>query len=83
MKKLIICILPLVIALTSCEKFLDQQPISSLSNDLFWKTSEDARLGNAAIYDALQKHLQTVISTGVMRVLIISPIVALVIIKSW
>jgi len=57
MKKLIICILPLVIALTSCEKFLDQQPISSLSNDLFWKTSEDARLGNAAIYDALQKTL--------------------------
>ena len=49
--------MPLVLAMASCEKFLDQQPISSLSNELFWKTNEDARLGNAAIYDALQKTL--------------------------
>lgn len=41
--------------LTSCNKELDQQPISDLSSALFWKTAEHAQLGNAAIYDGIQK----------------------------
>src|SRR5687768_3042019 len=40
-----------------CKKQLDQQLISDLSSDLFWKTAEHAQLGNAAIYDGLQKTL--------------------------
>lgn len=40
-----------------CKKFLDQQPISDLSQERFWKTAEDAALGNAAIYDGVQKAL--------------------------
>lgn len=38
-----------------CKKKLDQQPISDLSSQLFWKTPEHAQLGNAAIYDGIQK----------------------------
>ena len=38
-----------------CNKQLDQQPISDLSSQLFWKTPDDAQLGNAAIYDGIQK----------------------------
>ena len=57
MKKISLFLLPVAMLLGGCEKFLDQQPISSLSTELFWKTAEDARLGNAAIYDGLQKTL--------------------------
>ncbi len=57
MKKIMFIIMPGVLLFTGCEKFLDQQPISSLSTELFWKTAEDAKLGNAAIYDGLQKTL--------------------------
>ena len=57
MKKIILYLMPAMLLLTGCEKFLDQQPISSLSTELFWKTPEDANLGNAAIYDGLQKTL--------------------------
>ncbi|HTD92307.1 MAG TPA: RagB/SusD family nutrient uptake outer membrane protein [Chitinophagaceae bacterium] len=38
-----------------CKKQLDQQPISDLSSELFWKTAEHALAGNAAIYDGVQK----------------------------
>src|SRR5215208_4035044 len=41
--------------MAGCKKQLDQQPISDLSNALFWKTAEHAQLGNAAIYDGIQK----------------------------
>jgi starch-binding outer membrane protein, SusD/RagB family len=44
-------------AVTGCKKFLDQQPISQLSQENFWKTADDARLGVAAIYDGVQKTL--------------------------
>jgi len=42
---------------TGCKKYLDQEPISSLSTQSFWKTSDDAKLGVAAIYDGIQKTL--------------------------
>ncbi len=37
----------------SCNK-LDQQPISNLPASAFWKTNEDAKSGNAALYAGLQ-----------------------------
>jgi hypothetical protein len=42
---------------TGCKKYLDQQPISSLSTESFWKTNDDAKLAVAAIYDGIQKTL--------------------------
>ncbi|SFB82148.1 Starch-binding associating with outer membrane [Parapedobacter composti] len=39
---------------TSCESFLDQQPISDLSSDKFWLTADDAKLGMAGIYSSIQ-----------------------------
>mgnify|MGYP002380465003 CR=1 FL=1 len=38
----------------SCEKFLDTPPASQLGAAAFWKTSGNAELGVAAIYDACQ-----------------------------
>src|SRR5690242_1997456 len=58
MKKSLYYILLLtLLAATGCKKYLDQQPISSLSTESFWKTSDDAKLGVAAIYDGVQKAL--------------------------
>lgn len=50
-----ITITSFVIFNIGCKKQLDQQPISDLSSSLFWKTAEHALLGNAAIYDGMQK----------------------------
>ena len=56
MKKLIyIVIVVFSLLVAGCKKKLDQQPISDLSSSLFWKTAEHAQLGNAAIYDGIQK----------------------------
>jgi hypothetical protein len=59
MKKTLLYIMSASLLLTAggCKKFLDQQPISDLSEERFWKTNEDAALGNAAIYDGVQKIL--------------------------
>ncbi len=43
----------------SCESYLDQQPLSDLSTDLFWRNEKDAQLGIAGMYDGLQKTLST------------------------
>jgi len=43
--------------LAGCEKFLDKQPISQLSRDLFWKTPKDADIWIAGMYDGMQKTL--------------------------
>lgn len=40
----------------SCEKALNEQPVSELSDDQFWKNNADAEAGVTAIYDAMQKH---------------------------
>ena len=56
MKRFIyILIASLSLLIAGCKKKLDQQPISSLSRELFWKTAEHALLGNAANYDGIQK----------------------------
>ncbi|HUP12867.1 MAG TPA: RagB/SusD family nutrient uptake outer membrane protein [Niastella sp.] len=40
-----------------CKKFLNQEPISDLAPESFWKTADDAKTGVAAIYDGIQKTL--------------------------
>jgi starch-binding outer membrane protein, SusD/RagB family len=46
-----------VIAAGGCKKFLEQQPVSDIAAENFWKTPDDARLGVAAMYDGIQKTL--------------------------
>ena len=55
MRRLIYLIALLTPSFIGCKKQLDQQPISDLSSKLFWKTPDDAELGNAAVYDGIQK----------------------------
>src|SRR5690606_5859763 len=43
-----------ILILPSCEGFLDEQPISEISADTFWKTRDDVRAGVAGMYDGLQ-----------------------------
>lgn len=58
MRKFFLMILTvMVVTGSSCEKFLDQQPLSELSTNLFWKNAEDAKLGMAGMYDAMQRTL--------------------------
>src|SRR4051812_1194069 len=54
-RSLIIFTIASGLIITGCSKKLDQQPISDLSSASFWKTAEHAQLGNAAIYDGIQK----------------------------
>ena len=39
---------------TSCDDIVDEQPVSELAADNFWRNNKDAALGIAAIYDGLQ-----------------------------
>jgi starch-binding outer membrane protein, SusD/RagB family len=58
MKKLINYILVLCLFVSAgCKKFLNQEPISDLSPESFWKSADDAKTGVAAIYDGVQKTL--------------------------
>ncbi|WP_205509206.1 RagB/SusD family nutrient uptake outer membrane protein [Longitalea arenae] len=58
MKKLLYYILiPGLLASAGCKKYLDQEPISDLSPQSFWKSPDDARTGVAAIYDGIQRTL--------------------------
>jgi hypothetical protein len=59
--------IPLLILSGSCKKFLDQQPISSLSEAKFWKTAADAPLGMAGIYDGVQGVSKNLIEYGDAR----------------
>jgi hypothetical protein len=58
MKKIIYYTLILALFVSAgCKKFLDQEPISDLSPNSFWKSADDAKTGVAAIYDGVQKTL--------------------------
>ncbi len=59
MKKIIYYISILALFVNAgCKKFLDQEPISDLSPEDFWKSADDdAKSGVAAIYDGIQKSL--------------------------
>lgn len=54
MKKIIIALLA-VTSLSSCEKFLDQKPISSLTENTFYRNTDEVETGVIACYDGLQK----------------------------
>ena len=43
----------------SCSKFLDEEPISTLAPETFWKSSTDATTWMAGIYNSLQTTLST------------------------
>jgi starch-binding outer membrane protein, SusD/RagB family len=48
-------VLFLLMGTSACEKALNEQPFSQLSEDQFWKTNADALSGVTGIYDAMQK----------------------------
>ncbi|HYG37744.1 MAG TPA: RagB/SusD family nutrient uptake outer membrane protein [Cytophagales bacterium] len=55
MKKILyIGLIPLILLTSSCEDFLDEQPVSELSADKFWKSEGDIRAGIAGMYDGFQ-----------------------------
>ena len=56
MKKVISIIFTFLIV-AGCDDFLEEQPVSAVSVDTFWKTPDDAVVGMAAMYDALQRSL--------------------------
>lgn len=49
-----VILLLLLVSFSSCENFLDRQPLEELSKDKFWKTKADAELWTIGLYDALQ-----------------------------
>ncbi|WP_316814184.1 RagB/SusD family nutrient uptake outer membrane protein [Pedobacter heparinus] len=57
MKKTLFILLAVLLTATSCNKdFLDSKPSDQLSDTNFWKTSDDAKAGVAAIYNQLQSN---------------------------
>lgn len=55
MKKYVSIILVTVaLVVASCDDFLDQQPVSQLSEDIIWKIPSDAAAGVAGMYDGIQ-----------------------------
>jgi len=46
----------LLIGFTSCDSFLDEQPLSAISSENFYKTAADAQAGVNAVYSMLQGH---------------------------
>ncbi|MBE8722401.1 RagB/SusD family nutrient uptake outer membrane protein [Sphingobacterium pedocola] len=59
MKKIYIALLLLstVFGLTGCNKFLDEDPISSKASENFWKTEKDGNAAVASMYALLRKAL--------------------------
>lgn len=53
-KQLYYPLLLLLVISTSCDDFLNEQPISQTSDAQFWQNNNDAASGVAAIYDAMQ-----------------------------
>ncbi|NJI74955.1 RagB/SusD family nutrient uptake outer membrane protein [Sphingobacterium kitahiroshimense] len=55
-RKILILMLAAVLCTTySCSKFLDIEPVSSATDENFWKTQSDANAGTAAMYALLRK----------------------------
>ena len=48
-------IVSMLLIISSCESILELDPISEVSDAVFWKSNQDAELGVASIYDAMQK----------------------------
>ncbi|MCG8308877.1 MAG: RagB/SusD family nutrient uptake outer membrane protein [Cytophagales bacterium] len=43
-----------VLTVTSCEDFLEKQPLDQISSETFWKTPEDVEMGVIGVYSRLQ-----------------------------
>ena len=43
----------------SCDELVDEEPISEIGPENFWRTPEDANAGVVAIYDAMQRAFST------------------------
>src|SRR3989337_882713 len=55
MKKIIyINIILFAFSVSSCEDFLDEQPVSQLSSGNYWKTENDITTAMAGMYDGMQ-----------------------------
>ena len=52
--KLTVLLFSIVVLSVSCSNLLDEQPISEIGPDNFWKNNNDAASGVAAIYDGMQ-----------------------------
>ena len=57
MKKYIILAFASLLALSSCESFLDRSPLSDLSPSSYFKDKAEMKNWNAGIYDAFQSAL--------------------------
>lgn len=53
-RSLYIGLIATALSLSSCEDFLDEQPVSELSAANFWQTQDDVKAGIAGMYDGLQ-----------------------------
>ena len=53
-KQAYIVIVLMAVSICGCKKFLNQQPITTIPTNDFWKTPADAQAGIAGIYDGLQ-----------------------------
>jgi starch-binding outer membrane protein, SusD/RagB family len=59
MRKITIaCFILCAIGMVSCNKFLEEKPISTLAPETFWKTETDATTWMAGIYNSLQTTLR-------------------------
>ena len=57
MKKKIILLLALSFtagAFTSCDEFLDKNPLDQISSETFWKSEKDVEMGLTGVYSTLQ-----------------------------
>ncbi len=54
-----IVIIIFLVLVVSCKNLLEQEPVSSLTQDNFWTSSSDAAAGVTAVYDGLQSFLST------------------------
>lgn len=59
MKKYIIYALTLLMAVTSCDSFLDKQPLDQLASETFWKTESDVEMALTACYSMLNNSLMS------------------------
>ena len=53
----VFCILGIL--LNSCSNFLDEEPISQVSDATFWETGDDANFAIAGAYSQLRKALNS------------------------
>lgn len=56
---LVVLLITVLMLNISCEGILDEQPISEIGPENFWKSNTDANLGVAGAYDLMQKTFRT------------------------